>query len=76
MGVADGSIMAVIIIVHIRKTATKLIDSQLGDIGIVIIAIGLHISTTSHTSIDQHRNANRNTNANTGVWFLAISMFN
>ena len=61
IGSADGSIIAAIIIAHMRKTAIKLLVLHAGDMGIVIIAIGWHISITSHANIDQQRPAKSKT---------------
>ena len=67
IGSADGSIIAAIIIAHIRKTAIKLFVLQEGDIGIVIIAIGWHISIMSHANIAQQRPAKSNTKKAVGA---------
>ena len=67
IGSADGSIIAAIIIAHMRKTAIKLLVLQAGDMGIVIIAIGWHISITSHANIAQHRPAKSNTKKTVGA---------
>ena len=67
IGIADGSIIAAIIIAHMRKTAIKLLVLHAGDMGIVIIAIGWHISITSHANIAQHRPAKSKTNKTVGA---------
>ena len=67
IGSADGSIIAAIIIAHMRKTAIKLLVLHAGDMGIVIIAIGWHISITSHANIAQHRPAKRKTKKTVGA---------
>ena len=61
MGSADGSIIAAIIIAHMRNTAIKLLVLQAGDIGMVIIAMGWHISITSQTNTAQQRPAKSRT---------------
>ena len=67
IGSADGSIIAAIIIAHMRKTAIKLLVLHAGDMGIVIIAIGWHISITSHANIAQQRPANSKTKKTVGA---------
>lgn len=74
IGSADGSIIAAIIIAHMRKTAIKLFVLQAGDMGIVIIAIGWHISITSHANIAQQRPAKSNTKKAVGACREAINM--
>ncbi len=48
MGAADGNIMAIIIILHMLKTAITLAKCHSGVIGIISFVSGFELSNTAH----------------------------